>query len=191
VFFESVMAIENGDKVSVEYEGTFDSGEVFDSTSHGDHNHPLEFVVGQNHVIKGFEEAVVGMNEGDEKEIKINPEEAYGERREEPVREFPRDQIPLEQEPKEGMILGFNAPNGQQFPATIVKVTDDKITFDLNHPLSGRNLNFKVKIAGIEKDVGSSENADNQETIEVPASSVDEGSVEENSEEIEENKKQE
>jgi FKBP-type peptidyl-prolyl cis-trans isomerase 2 len=47
------------------------------------------------------------------------------------------------------MVLGFNAPNGQQFPATITKVTEDKITFDLNHPLAGKKLNFKIKLIKI------------------------------------------
>jgi FKBP-type peptidyl-prolyl cis-trans isomerase 2 len=146
------MTVKDGDKVKVEYEGKFDTGEVFDSTSHGDHSHPLEFVVGQNHVIKGFEDAVKGMEVNGEKEIVIKPDEAYGERREELVREFDRKGIPLEQEPKVGMVLGFNAPNGQQFPATITNVTEDKITFDLNHPLAGKTLNFKVKVVGIEED---------------------------------------
>jgi peptidylprolyl isomerase len=140
------MKIKNGDKVSVEYEGKFDSGEVFDSSSHGDHSHPIEFVVGEHQVIKGFEDAVIGMSVGEEKNISIEPEEAYGERKEELVREFNRKDIPLQYEPKEGMILGFNAPNGQQFPATITKVTEDKITFDLNHPMSGKKLNFKIKV---------------------------------------------
>lgn len=143
------MTIKQGDKVSVDYEGKFDSGEVFDSSTHGDHSHPIEFVVGEHHVIKGFEDAVVGMKINQEKEIVINPEEAYGERREELVKEFDRKNIPLQEEPKEGMILGFNAPNGQQFPATITKVTKDKITFDLNHPLAGKRLNFKIKVVKI------------------------------------------
>lgn len=149
MFFGLSMTVKNGDKVSVEYEGKFDSGEVFDSTSHGDHSHPLDFVVGENHVIKGFEDAVLGMKVGEEKEISIKPKEAYGERKEELVREFDRKQIPLKEELKVGMILGFNAPNGQQFPATITKVSDDKITFDLNHPLAGKQLNFKIKLVKI------------------------------------------
>ena len=143
------MAIKTGDKVSVEYEGKFDSGEIFDSSKHGDHSHPIEFIVGEHHVIKGFEDAVVGMKEGEEKEISIKPEEAYGERKEELVREFDRKDIPLQHEPKAGMVLGFNAPNGQQFPATITKVTDDKITFDLNHPMAGKKLNFKIKVVKV------------------------------------------
>ncbi len=145
------MAVEKGDKIKVEYEGKFDSGEVFDTTTHGDHSHPLEFVVGSGHVIKGFEEAVEGMNEGDEKDFSIEPEEAYGRYNEELKREFPREQIPLQQEPQEGMVLAFNTPDGKQFPAKIVSFDDKTITFDLNHPLAGQKLNFHIKIAGVEK----------------------------------------
>ena len=146
------MAIKNGDKVKIEYEGKFDSGEVFDSTSHEDHSHPIEFVVGNKQVIPGFEEAVTGMNKGEEKEFSIEPDEAYGQPREELVREFSRKEIPMQQEPKEGMVLGFKGPDGHQFPARITKVTEDKITFDLNHPLAGKKLNFKIKVIDVEEE---------------------------------------
>lgn len=143
------MTIKQGDKVSVEYEGKFDDGEIFDSSSHGDHSHPIEFVVGEHHVIKGFEDAVVGMQVGEEKEVSIKSEDAYGERRDELVREFDRKEVPMQHEPKVGMVLGFNLPQGGQFPATITKVSDDKITFDLNHPLAGKKLNFKIKVVDV------------------------------------------
>ncbi len=143
------MAIKQGDKVSVEYEGKLDNGDVFDSSTHGDHSHPIDFVVGEHQVIKGFEDAVVGMDLNQEKEISISADEAYGQRKEELVRDFDRKEIPMEQEPKVGMVLGFNLPQGGQFPATITKVTDDKITFDLNHPLAGKNLNFKIKVVKV------------------------------------------
>ena len=144
------MTIKQGDKISVEYEGRFDSGEVFDSSRHGDHSHPIEFTVGEHYVIKGFEDAVIGMSVGEEKEIILEPEDAYGERNEELVRDFDRKEIPLKLEPKVGMVLGFNLPQGGQFPATITKVTDDKVTFDLNHPLAGKRLNFKIKVIDVE-----------------------------------------
>jgi FKBP-type peptidyl-prolyl cis-trans isomerase 2 len=143
------MSIKQGDKVSVNYEGKFDSGEIFDSSFHGDHSHPIEFVVGEHQVIKGFEDAVVGMNVGEEKEIVIEAGDAYGERNEELVKEFDRKDIPLNEEPEVGMVLGFNLPQGGQFPATIAKITEDKITFDLNHPLAGKRLNFKIKVADV------------------------------------------
>lgn len=145
------MAIEQGDKVSVDYEGKLDSGEVFDSSSHGDHSHPLEFVVGNKMVIKGFEDAVLGMAEGEEKQFSISPEEAYGLVNSELKREFPRNQIPLQEEPQVGMVLAFNTPDGNQFPAKIDSVDNEKIVLDLNHPLAGQKLNFKIKVVKIEK----------------------------------------
>lgn len=144
------MTIKQGDTVSVNYEGRFASGEIFDSSSHGDHSHPIEFVVGEHQVIKGFEDAVIGMKVGDEKEISIEPDEAYGERNEELVKEFDRKDIPLSEEPEVGMVLAFNLPQGGQFPATIINVTDDKITFDLNHPLAGKKLIFKINVVNVE-----------------------------------------
>ncbi len=140
------MAIKKGDKVKVEYEGKLDSGKVFDSSKHDDHSHPLEFEVGSGKVIKGFDDAVVGMDKGEEKEFSIKPEEAYGERKEQLRQEVPRTAFPEGQEPKEGMMLMLKSPQGQQFPAKIMAVSDDKITLDLNHPLAGENLNFKIKV---------------------------------------------
>ncbi|GAI42471.1 unnamed protein product, partial [marine sediment metagenome] len=54
-----------------------------------------------------------------------------------------------EQEPKAGMMLILNAPNGMQMPAKITEVSDEAITIDMNHPLAGKNLNFKFKLVDI------------------------------------------
>ena len=144
------MEIKKGSKVALEYEGRFDSGEVFDSTKHGDHDHPLEFEVGVGQVIPGFEEGVLGLKEGDEKEIKINSREGYGEYREELKKDIPRSSMNLETEPKEGMMLMLGTPDGKQFPVKILKVDDEKIVIDLNHPLAGKDLTFKVKIVKVD-----------------------------------------
>jgi len=145
------MQIEKGDKVTADYEGKLDNGEIFDSSSHGDHSHPLEFEVGSGKVMKGFDDAVMGMKEGEEKDFSLDPKEAYGERKEELQREIPRDQLPKEHEPKEGMMLMMGSPDGQQFPVRIAKVSDDIVTLDLNHPLAGKRLTFKITITKIEK----------------------------------------
>ena len=143
------MTIKKGDKIKVEYTGTFEDGKVFDSTTHGDHTHPIEFEVGAKQLIKGFDDAVVGMAVNEEKSIKVTPEEAYGERREELSTEIPRDKLPKEPEPKVGMALMMNSPEGQQFPAVRKSVNEEKIIVDLNHPLAGKTLNFKIKIVEI------------------------------------------
>ncbi|MDO8563866.1 MAG: peptidylprolyl isomerase [Nanoarchaeota archaeon] len=141
--------IKNGDKVKVDYEGRFESGEVFDSSSHGDHNHPLEFTIGEGQMIPGFEKNIIGMKKGEEKEFVIEAKEGYGEINAGLINNVPRNALPQDQEPKENMQLMVGTPDGRQFPARITKVTKDFVTIDLNHPLAGRKLIFKVKILEI------------------------------------------
>ncbi len=144
------MAVENKNKVKVDYEGTLEDGTLFDSSTHGDHSHPLEFEVGAKQVIKGFEDAIIGMEKGDTKEITLQPAEAYGDLNPELKRKVPRDQLPKEQEPKVGMVLGMAMPDGKQFPAKIVEVDEKEVTIDLNHPLAGKVLNFKLTLVDYE-----------------------------------------
>ncbi len=63
------MVIKKGDKVSLDYEGKFEDGTVFDSSKHGEHSHPLEFEVGAGHVIPGFNDAIIGMKKNEEKDF--------------------------------------------------------------------------------------------------------------------------
>ncbi len=140
------MAIENGKKVKVDYKGTLDDGSVFD-TSEG--RGPLEFTIGEGKVIKGFDAAVKEMSVGEEKEIHLKCAEAYGEERPEFFKKIPREQLPKDQEPKVGMVLGVGMPNGQQIPAKITEINDTEVTINLNHPLAGKDLNFKLKLVEV------------------------------------------
>lgn len=143
------MKIKKGDNISVEYEGRLENGDLFDSSSHGDHSHPLEFEVGSGQVIKGFDDAVVGMDLNEEKEIKIAPEEAYGMPNNTLMREIPINVLPKGQEPKEGMVLVMKTKEGHQLQARIAKITKDSVSLDMNHPLAGKTLIFKIKIVKI------------------------------------------
>lgn len=140
------MPVEKGNKVKVEYEGSFEDGTIFDSSNKDGTQHPLEFEAGAGKVIKGFDEAVIGMEKGEEKEITIQPAEAYGDPNPELVKKFPRTSLPKDQEPKEGMMLVMKAQTGQQIPARITKVEENEVTIDLNHPLAGKVLKFKIKV---------------------------------------------
>ncbi len=144
--------IEKGDKIKVEYEGKFEDGNVFDSSEK--HGQPLEFVAGTGQVVPGFDNAVLGMKEGEEKEITIEPKDGYGDYNKDLEREIPRDMLPKDQEPKPGMALMLGSPDGKQFPAVIKEVSKDKVKLDLNHPLAGKKLIFKMKIVNIEKQKG-------------------------------------
>ncbi len=135
------MPVKEGNKVKVEYEGKLDDGTVFDtSEKHG----PIEFQVGAKQVVPGFEKAVIGMEKGEEKNIKLEPKDAYGDVNPELVRKIPKDQIPAEA--KEGSTLLMQLPNGMQVPVKVVSVDEKEATLDMNHPLAGQNLNFKLKV---------------------------------------------
>ena len=141
------MAVKKGDKVKVEYTGTFDDGTVFDASEK--HGKPLEVEAGAGQVIPGFDNALIGMEKDEEKEIKLKPEEAYGEPNEKMIQKAPREQFPKDKEIKPGMMLAVGLPNGTQIPAKITEVTDKEVTIDLNHPLAGKTLNFKIKVVAI------------------------------------------
>jgi FKBP-type peptidyl-prolyl cis-trans isomerase 2 len=140
------MTIKVGDKIKVDYTGTLEDGTQFD-TSIG--KQPLEFEVGAKQLIKGFDSAVVGMQKDEEKEIKLQPSDAYGDSNPQLQQKVPRDKIPAGQEPKPGMMLAMTTKDGKQIPAKIIEVTDTEITIDLNHPLAGKVLNFKIKVVDV------------------------------------------
>ena len=140
------MPAKKGDKVKIDYTGTLEDGSVFD-TSEG--KQPLEFEVGTGKVIKGFDAAIEGMEKGEEKEITLQPADAYGDHNPALIKKIPRDKLPSGQEPKEGMVLALNTPDGKQFPAKITALDDKEVSIDLNHPLAGKVLKFKVKLVDI------------------------------------------
>ncbi len=141
---DDIMAIQKGDKIKVEYEGKLEDGTVFDSSAK--HEKPLEFEAGSGQVIPGFDNSVIGMEKGQEKEIKLSPAEAYGERNPELIKKIPKDQVPTEKKLEKGMMLALKLPNGAQMPGLVSEVDDKEVTLDLNHPLAGKALTFKIKI---------------------------------------------
>jgi peptidylprolyl isomerase len=136
------MAIKKGDKVKVEYKGTLDDGSIFDSS---DGREPLEFEVGAGQVIPGFENAVIGMEVGESKKIHIESKDAYGESDPKLLKKIPKEEFPKDMELEVGMMLGMDTHQGP-LAATVVKVTEKEVTIDLNHPLSGKALNFEIKV---------------------------------------------
>ncbi len=140
------MPIEDGKFVKIEYVGTLDDGTVFDSTEGGE---PLEFQLGSQQVIPGFENAIKEMDLDVEKEISIPAAEAYGEPRDDMVIDFPKEEVPEADQLTVGQKVAVTSDNGQPFTATIVEITDEKVKIDVNHPLAGKKLNFKLKVVSI------------------------------------------
>lgn len=141
------MTVKTGDKVKIEYTGTLEDGTIFDSST--EHGNPLEFEVGSGQVIKGFDDAILGMKEGEEKHFSIAPADAYGEHDPTLVQKVPREIFPPDAELVPGLLFEAGLPTGEKVPATIAEVQGGIISVDLNHPLAGKKLNFKIKVSVI------------------------------------------
>ena len=136
----------SGDTVHIHYTGTLDDGTTFDSSAGRD---PLSFELGSGQVIAGFDKAVDGMAVGDSKSVRIEPEDAYGERHEQAVQQVPMSALPEEIKPEVGMQLQSQSPDGQIMQLTVTEVADDSITVDANHPLAGQALTFDIELVKI------------------------------------------
>jgi len=141
------MAVETGNKIKVDYTGTFENGEVFDASEK--HGKPLEFEAGKGMVVPGFDSAVIGMAEGEEKEVTLQPLDAYGEINPQAIQKVPAEKFP--KDAKVGLQVGIPLPNGQQYPATITAMDEKEVTLDMNHPMAGKILIFKIKVVSISK----------------------------------------
>jgi len=143
---EEGMRIKEGSKVSFEYTLTVD-GEVTD-TSQG--RGPLEYTQGQEQIIPGLEKELKGMKVGDEKTVTIVAKDAYGLVNLQAFQEVLKSAMPQGIELKEGIQLQMQTAQGQTLPVKISEVKEDAVVIDLNHPLAGKDLTFKVKIVSIE-----------------------------------------
>jgi peptidylprolyl isomerase len=137
----------SGDNVKLHYTGTLSDGTVFDSS---EGREPLEFTLGQNQVIPGFENAVLGMNLGDSKTVTIPADEAYGPRRDDMIIAVPSAEFPEHIHPQVGDRLQIRQPDGGVFNVTVSAVSEDSVTLDGNHPLAGQDLTFAIQLVGID-----------------------------------------
>ena len=135
-----------GDAVQVHYTGKLADGEVFDSS---EGREPLGFSLGSGNVIPGFENAILGMQIGEVKDVVIPVNEAYGERHEQMIQTVPRDQMDLGVEPEVGMTVELHSESGEVIPLVISEVTETTVTVDGNHPLAGQELHFNIRLVEI------------------------------------------
>lgn len=140
-------------KVTVHYTGSFEDGEVFDTT---EGRTPLTYIEGNHEVVPGFERAVLGMEPGEKKRVRIEPKEAYGERNPALLYAMPTMQIPNYDELVAGQMIYLMNGEGYQQLARVVRIQDDGDTvFDFNHPMAGHTLTFDLELIArepLEKD---------------------------------------
>lgn len=138
--------VKNGDVVKVHYTGKLTNGEQFDSSAGRE---PLEFTVGAGQMIKGFDAAMPGMEVGDKKTVNIAAADAYGEKSDEAIIPFPKENVPADMKLEPGMQLNLTNQQGQPVPVTVKEVKDDIIILDANHFLAGEELIFDIELVEI------------------------------------------
>lgn len=141
-----MQQVQKGDTVQVHYHGTLSDGSTFDSS---EGREPLQFVAGTSQVIKGFDDAVMGMTAGEKKKVNIPVHEAYGPKNDDMIMEHPRTDFPPEIDPQVGMELQMGDDAGNIFPVLIIDVKEDTVVLDANHPLAGEDLIFEIELVAI------------------------------------------
>ena len=139
------MALDHGKKISLEYTVFLEDGTQIDSNVGED---PLVFVLGSHQVFPALEQALFGLKVGDQKQVFLKPEEAYGPVIAEAFKEVDREAVP-DAFRYVGAVLGIQDPAGGVYPIRVHQVNDEKIVLDFNHPLAGKSLKFDVKVLGI------------------------------------------
>ena len=147
-FGGNVMAqAKNGDTVTVHFTGKFENGDVFDTSQDGQ---PLEFTLGNESMMPGFEAGVLGMAVGESKTISVASEDAYGQRQDGMIATLEKSEFPDHISPEVGQQIEIKHPEGGTFRVLVTEVTDESVTLDGNHPLAGKDLVFDIELVSIQ-----------------------------------------
>ena len=142
-----MVVAKEGSRVKILLEGKLEDGTVFDKT---ERDNPIEFIIGEGRMLPKIENLVKGMKTGEKRSIKLKPEDAFGPRREDLVKDIPRHAITLDKEPKVGATLWLKSQEGRTFSAVIVEVEKETLRIDFNHPLAGKNVIINIELLSVE-----------------------------------------
>lgn len=135
-----------GDTVKVHYKAKTKDFVIFDSSIQMD---PLVFTIGDGQIIPAFEKALIGMKAGDKKTINLLANDAFGPYMEELVTTIEKNQLPPNIDLKQDQQLQIQQPDGQIILVKVIKINDNTVTFDANHPLAGKDITFDIHLVEI------------------------------------------
>jgi FKBP-type peptidyl-prolyl cis-trans isomerase 2 len=136
------IIVKKGDKVKIQYTVSLTDVTVFKESKPGK---PLEFTVGSDQMPRGLDKAVLGMELREKKKVTVKSKNAYGQRNEDLVMRFVKSDLPRSFEPEIGKVVKI-----QNIPGTIVKIDEENVFLDGNHPLAGKDVVFDIRVVGIE-----------------------------------------
>ncbi len=145
-----MATIKEDSTVTLIYIGKLDNGEVFKTITE---ESPMTLKMGNHELPPTLENAIIGLGVGESKTVRVTPEEGYGARQKLLVQQISRKSLGDKITPRPGMILSLKvSKNGEehQVPATVMKVDNDIIEIDYNHPLAGHHLTYDVTILDVQ-----------------------------------------
>lgn len=113
--------------------------------------HPFQFITGMGFTLEAFEKNLINLNAGDKFDFTLSVDDAYGPHMPEGVQELPKSVFEINgkfdsEHIKEGLVIPMMNQQGERFNATVTEITENTVTVDLNHPLAGKELNFKGQV---------------------------------------------
>jgi len=139
--------IQPGSRVRFHYSITLEDGTVADSSFDDE---PIEIQLGDGQLHPCLEMALIGLSKGEEQVIEIDPDQGFGFHDPDAVHQLPRDDFPETMRPEPGQIISFSTPSGEEVPGSIIEVTDETVTVDLNHPFAGHTLAFRTLVLDLD-----------------------------------------
>jgi len=141
------MKVENGYNIKVHYKGTLTDGTEFDNSR--TRGQTLDFEVGTPNLIQGFNNAVIGMSQGETKTVFLAADNAYGQVNPEAFQNVPKTKFPDDFVFQAGAPIMGRGPQGP-FRATIHEVQENEVVLDHNHPLAGKDLTFEIEVVSVQ-----------------------------------------
>jgi peptidylprolyl isomerase len=139
---------ETGEKVRVNYTGRSEDGQVFESSVG---MVPFTFTIGAGEVVKGFEDAIIGMQSGERKKITVEPEDGFGLYDEDLVIEVPKSGLPSDLIIQVGVDFEMEDNEGNVLPAVVIEILDESFLIDANAPLAGKRVIYDIELIDIIK----------------------------------------
>jgi peptidylprolyl isomerase len=138
--------VKKGDKVKLHYTGRLKDGKVFDSSKDRE---PIQFEAGSGEIIPGLDEAIIGMEPGEKKDISVASDNAYGNYDKKLLIDIPKDKLPEDVKPEKGAVLNLVDKQGRSIPSKVTEIKENSIQVDANHPLAGKDLDFEIELVEI------------------------------------------